>query len=457
MLIDQLHSLLVHGWQTAFSQSRSRRRAIEHALALPCVMGRRTISRTLCALGRTNSDWSADYKMFSRSRWKPEELFHPVIDEYLNRYPEGPIAVAIDDTKLRKVGKKIPGAFWQRDPMSPHFHVNFLYGLRFVQASLLFPHYFEGDLPARGYPVAFRDAPAVKKPGRRATDQHWKLFRQARKQMNLSIQTLDCVKRLRADIDRRGAHSRVIIAALDGSFCNKTFFKAPIDRVQLLARCRKDARLCFPAEAGSRRKYDPKVFTPEQVRQQDDLPWQLASVCFGGQWRELRYKELSHVLWKRGAATRHLRLIVIAPVPYKLSPRSRTNYRDPAYLLTTDLESDAGFLVQCYFDRWQIEVNHRDEKDLIGVGQAQVWSEQSVPRQPAFAVACYSLLLLAALREFGPARTSDYLQLPAWRKHAKRPSCLDVLTRLRQDLNEASVSNFLAPNFAQNLTIYAST
>jgi hypothetical protein len=249
----------------------------------------------------------------------------------------------------------------------------------------------------------------------------------------------------------------VIIAALDGSFCNKTFFKAPIDRVQLLARCRKDARLCFPAEAGSRRKYDPKVFTPEQVRQQDDLPWQLASVCFGGQWRELRYKELSHVLWKRGAATRHLRLIVIAPVPYKLSPRSRTNYRDPAYLLTTDLESDAGFLVQCYFDRWQIEVNHRDEKDLIGVGQAQVWSEQSVPRQPAFAVACYSLLILAALREFGPARTSDYLQLPAWRKHAKRPSCLDVLTRLRQDLNEASVSNFLAPNFAQNLTIYAST
>jgi len=31
-------------------------------------------------------------------------------------------------------------------------------------------------------------------------------------------------------------------------------------------------------------------------------------------------------------------------------------------------------LIQYYFDRWQIEVNHRDEKSLLGVGQAQVWS-----------------------------------------------------------------------------------
>ncbi|MCX5814601.1 MAG: hypothetical protein NT178_18985 [Proteobacteria bacterium] len=46
-------------------------------------------------------------------------------------------------------------------------------------------------------------------------------------------------------------------------------------------------------------------------------------------------------------------------------------------------------------------MNHREQKDTIGVGNAQVLSDKSVPRQPAFAVASYSLLLLAGLKAFG--------------------------------------------------------
>src|SRR5215831_18880113 len=138
-LIEQYHSLLDRGWQRAFPQRRSRQRAIEHAIALPCVLGRRTITRVLGALGRASADWSADYKIFSRSRWEVGRLFTPVIDEYLKRYPSGPVKVALDDTNLRKTGRKIAGAGWQRDPLSPPFHVNLLYGLRFLQAALLFP------------------------------------------------------------------------------------------------------------------------------------------------------------------------------------------------------------------------------------------------------------------------------------------------------------------------------
>jgi hypothetical protein len=43
-------------------------------------------------------------------------------------------------------------------------------------------------------------------------------------------------------------------------------------------------------------------------------------------------------------------------------------YRDPAYLLTTDLHSSPKQLLQIYFGRWQIEVNHREEKDTLGIG-----------------------------------------------------------------------------------------
>src|SRR5262249_23169156 len=154
-----------------------------------------------------------------------------------------------------------------------------------------------------------------------------------------------------------GAAHRPLLVPVDGSFCNQTFFKTPIPKVDLLARCRKDARLCFPAPTDSRRKYSLEVFTPEDVRKSDRLPWKQTRIYFSSKCRKLRYKVLDDVLWRRGAAIRLLRLIVIAPIPYKMSPHSRTNYRDPAYLLTTDRNTSPKKLLQHYFDRWQIEVN----------------------------------------------------------------------------------------------------
>ena len=101
-------------------------------------------------------------------------------------------------------------------------------------------------------------------------------------------------------------------------------------------------------------------------------------------------------------------------------------------------------MLQAYFDRWQIEVNHREEKDTLGVGQAQLRSRLSVPRQPAFAVAAYSALLLAALLTFGPSRSSRYEPLPNWRRNADRPSCLDLITLLRKEIadNPAPLAPF---------------
>lgn len=457
MLTEQLYTLLDQSWQPVFNQKRSLKRAIDHAMVLPCVMGRRTISRTICALGRSDQDWSSDYKMFSRSRWEAEALFDSVIDEYLRRYPEGSIVAAFDDTKCPKTGKHIATAFWQRDPMSPPFHVNFTYSLRFVQSALLFPHYREGDWSARGFPVIFQEAPAIKKPGKRARAEEHSAYKKASKQQNLSTQTLATIRSLRQRLDQKGVTDRNLLATLDGSFCNKTFFKGELENTNLLARCRKDARLCFPAPVGSRRQYEERVFTPEQVRQQETIHWEQASIYYGGQWRTLRYKQVQGILWRRGAGTRRLRLFVIAPMPYKCSTHARTNYRDPAYLLSTDLDSTADQLIQAYFDRWQIEVNHRDEKDLLGIGQAQVRSPQSVPRHPAFAVACYSLTMLAALLTFGPGRSSDYLALPKWRKHSKRPSFLDILTLLRKEYIETSVRPFYNNNSSQNLILYANT
>jgi hypothetical protein len=342
--------------------------------------------------------------------------------------------------------------------MSPPFQVNFIWGLRFLQASLIFPHHQEGEFSARGFPIRFQHVPALKKPGKRATEEERKLFEALRKKNNLSASAVAMIENLRTQLDHQGAGDRTLLVTGDGSFCNRTLFKAQVQNVDLLARCRKDARLCFQDRSDSRRHYAVEVFTPEDVRQSDRLEWKESRIYFGSKRRKLRYKVVPNVLWKRGAGIRLLRLIVIAPVPYKMSAHSRTNYRDPAYLLSTDLKTSTKKLLQHYFDRWQIEVNHRDEKTLLTVGQSQVWSTLSVPRQPTFTVASYSMLLLADLRCFGPGRPPDFLHLPKWRtRPPSRPSLQDLLTRLRADVCETSVSAILNANFAKNITTYPKT
>jgi hypothetical protein len=81
-------------------------------------------------------------------------------------------------------------------------------------------------------------------------------------------------------------------------------------------------------------------------------------------------------------------------------------------------------------------VNHRDEKDTLGVGQAQLWNVKAVPKQPVLAVAAYSALLLASLIAFGATRGAAYAALPKWRRKAYRPSCLDLITLLRKEMTE---------------------
>jgi hypothetical protein len=457
-LLQHYSTMLEQGWAGVFSDHRTHRRAVEHALAWPAAMGARTISQSILILERSDRDWSADYKLFSRSLWKAEQLFEPVFDDYLKRYPKGPVVMPMDDTKLRKTGKHIPDASWQRDPMSPPFHVNFIWGLRFLQASLVFPHHQEGDFSARAFPVRFEHVPVVRKPRKGASDAERSQYRSLRKEKNLSTAALAMIRDVRQLLDQKGASDRQLLIPVDGSFCNRTFFKTAISRVHLLARCRKDARLCFPDLSASRRKYATDIFSPEDVRRSDRCEWKQTRIYFGSKARKLRYKVVDHLLWRGGAGMRPLRLLVIAPVPYKMSLHSRTHYRDPAYLLTTDLTTSPKKLLQHYFDRWQIEVNHRDEKTILAVGQSQVWSPLSVPRHPAFTVACYSMLLLSCLRHSGPGRSSHFTPLPKWRNApSKRPSLPDILTLLRKNLCEASVSSALDVNFARNMTIHAKT
>jgi DDE family transposase len=434
---------ILHAWIPAFAQSRSGERAIHQTLGSLLALGRRTLSRSLWALGRQNQDWSADYKLHSRAAWKAQDLFQPILQQAARFCDDSLLVVAMDDTRIRKTGRKILTAFFQRDPLSPKFRFNLMWGLRFLHFSLLVPLYRTNpEVPPRSLPVRFLEVPAIKKPGKRASVAEIQQYQQAVKVHNLSRNSVASLQELRQAADAAGLGSRTLLAVGDGSFCNRTLLRQPLERIEILARARRDCRLCYAAPQG-RRFYSTEPFTPDQIRHDESIPWQQARIFHGGQWREVRYKEVSSVYWRSGGAKRPLRLLVVAPVPYNSGKGKRKYYGEPAFLLTTDLQRSAAVLLQSYFDRWQIEVNHREIKDTLGIGQAQLRNSRSVPRQPAMLVAAYSALLLAGIQVFGDRRSEAFPALPKWRRNSRRPSCLDLVTLLRQEVASATSASSL--------------
>ena len=110
-------------------------------------------------------------------------------------------------------------------------------------------------------------------------------------------------------------------------------------------------------------------------------------------------------------------------------------YRKPAYLICTDPSASIQEVLQAYVWRWDIEVNFRDEKTLLGVGQAQVRHEQSVEKVPAVAVAAYAMLLTSAIKTYGPTGEPDSLPTPKWRrKKTLRASTQSLLQHLRHEV-----------------------
>ena len=430
-------------WDFVFPQERSLQRALTLAFGILCGVGRRTLTRAIHLAGNSQKDWSADYKVFSRSGWEPRALFHPILEQAIQAHKLQHLVISTDDTRVWRHGKHVPQTQWHRDPLGPPFQTNLRWGHRFLQASLVLPLYRQDSASsARSIPVRFELAPVVKKPGPKAAAADWEAYRRLKKEKNLSVQFVALTRELRARLNQTGHSSQRLFQIGDGSFCNRTVLREDWDQanVSLVVRCRKDIVLCKRAPGPGRRFYGKTKFTPQQVRRRDSRArWQKAQIFHGGCYREVRFKELTEVHWQGGARKRALRLLIVAPVGYRTSKNGRKYYRQPAYLLTTDLTTPALDLLQAYFDRWGIEVNHRDEKEILGVGQAQVWNEHSVRKVPALLVAMYSWLLLAGLQCYGPTRTQDYEPLPKWRRGAKRPSCLDLVTLLRKQLAEKPV------------------
>jgi len=442
-LIDAFDVLIEHAGPVC-AQQRSMNRLRSHLLGQLVCLGEHTLSGLACVTGQQFRDWTATYRFYSRERVDPQPLFNAVRRDIETRLaPDQPLIVALDDSILRKCGRKTPGVAWRPDPLGTPFQINFIRAQRVLQMAAALPEGTQGA--ARTVPVDFAQAPSASRPRKTAPPEDWEAFRFQQKELNINRQA---VVRLHALADQRAreGQTRPLWVAVDGRFTNKTFLKNAPPEAVVIGRIRGDARLYAAVEpsastavGGRPRRYGPELPTPEALRQNDQIPWQGVEAYAAGKRHTFKIKTLEAVRWRVTGAARTLRVIVIAPLGYRLHKGGRMLYRKPAYLICTDPALPIEQVLQAYLWRWGIEVNFRDQKTLLGVGQARVRHAEAVQRVPALAVAAYAMLLMAAVRAHGVIQ----LPPPAWRK--RTPSSHLTTATLINELRYELWSDSLRP------------
>ena len=315
-------------------------RARDLALGIINCVGRHTVTGFLASCGKLFEDWSGDYRLFQGDRMEVDALFDVVRKEVLCQlHCQQPIYAHMDDTIIKKTGKKVEGTAWRRDPLGSPFHTNFIWGQRFIQLSISLPEE-QGPSAARAIPVELFHAPTVKKSKKSEEDQTiWDDYREKQKQAKLSRQGVERIKELRKKLDGDGAKDRQLVVSVDGSYSNETVLKNLPGRTALFGRIRKDTVLHgLPATGkgvGRNRVYGQQLPVPEQIRQSQTYPWQEVVAHAAGKKHCFNVKVIRDIRWRK-AGKQNLQLVVIRPLSYRLTKNSRLLYRKPAYLICTD-------------------------------------------------------------------------------------------------------------------------
>jgi hypothetical protein len=284
-------------WQEcspSFRQRRLAERAQTLSLSSLLCLGCHTVTGLLTTSGCEFQDWSAAYRIFSQERLPVNDIFAVVRRAVLAQLPpRAPLAVAIDDSLLRKSGSRIPGVTWRRDPLGPPFHTNFVRAQRFLQVSASVPL---PDGACRMIPVAFHHAPTPPKPSQKASPEAVKEYRKAAWLARLPLVAAQQIAALRQALDAEpdGAQ-RPLYVSVDGGYTNQTVLKKLPERTVLIGRIRKDAKLHFLPEVspiaphrGRPRRYGAPAPTPEQIRTDESTPWTTIDVCISGMPHTMR-------------------------------------------------------------------------------------------------------------------------------------------------------------------------
>lgn len=421
----------------------------QHMLAHLLCTQRRTVTGLLNTLGRQQQDWSKAYRLY-REHVNSAAVFSPILDGVLELIPEGSaLVLGVDDSHLRKTGKKVATAGWYRDPLGPPFHTNLMWAQRFIQLSAAVPDP-ANPKRSRMIPIAMELIPKLPKPDKNASPEDLAHYEQIKALNSPGAHAIRLIQRVREHLDASGHTAKIIRACGDGDYSNSTLLPHLPPRTVYMGRTRSDINLrsvpkpSARRSAGRPRSYGKSLPTPEALRKDKSVPWEQLTICNGPRTTKVCYKQIAQAKWPIAGEKTVVQVIVIAPLRYKKRKDGPWLRTQPAYLVCTDAHMPVEELIQSYFWRWGIEVNFKEEKQLFGAGQAQVRNAASASSAPAVCIATYAALLLAGIRTYGFHSKPPSVNPPKWyvRKRAARVTSSDLIRQLHQELMLSAAGNF---------------
>lgn len=448
-LLDNINELLA-AHHSVFQQHRTFDRMCRLARGMFMTLGRHTVTQAIRAIGEEEKDWTAWYDLFDGERFRAEDLFAELVRQTIANAPvEQPYVTVVDCTQIPRSSETMPGSSWMPAPGTAVWRKGLHRAQRMLTCAWL-PPMQEGYTRA----IPMRCLSAYTPKSEPAKDPPRKDWEAAMVHIHL----------LRAQLDQERRREQKIVVLADGAFEKATVWQGLPRQTFLIARTaknrvlyelpetmatplpkkqpKKNEQLSQQPEKKSRgrpRKYGKKA-PPPSAQLVERGGWRSARITVRGRPINISYK-LRGCYLRETAPDCPLFLLIVDGDKWTVGKRRpRTRYRDPSYFLVRAGLIDGVWtlpypieqILIWLWQRWEIEVFHREMKTSFGVGDIQCWGKVSSTLSVQWMVWIFGLLMLSAYRAWGlfdgPAAHAR------WWSGARRWSFNTLWTVLRAEL-----------------------
>jgi hypothetical protein len=244
---------------------------------------------------------------------------------------------------------------------------------------------------------------------------------------------------VRERLDEHEPH-RPLLCLADGSYDRPAFWAALPDGTTALVRTAKNRKLMhLPppyAGRGRRRKYGQRAPAPHDYLAQTD-GWHTFTVPVRRHERRMVAQIEGPFLREKMADTP---LMLISVRGQTCSRAERKRRRDSVFYLVKAVPGGDGqwqllfpleTLLGWAWQRWELEVVHREIKSGFGLGDKQCFNPHATVTSVQWSAWVYSLLTFTAYQRLG---TAAHVKRPtAWQRHPRRWTLHSVLDAFRRE------------------------
>ena len=381
----------------AQTQVRVWRRFELLCMGLMLAMGRHTLAQMLVALGVTGTGWSGWYQLLNQGRITLERLNEQVLADGVALREEGePVVLVVDSTQVPRSSNRFPGVGLGRQPRTPVWQPGSHLMQRWCGVSVLVAERARGV--SRAIPVWWglarseRSAPMGETPVRSEVTT-----------------VLAGIVWVCAQLPAAARQKPVLVLG-DGAYGNARMLNGLPAEVALLARVARSRRLWqMPAPregVGRPRRYGAQGPLAEERRHQHGVRWQRIQIMVRGVWREGTV-DVSGPWLLQGAPDHPVMLLTVRGK--HATAGHRREVRGDLLVVSAVQDADGPWtlplpvdqLLGWYWQRWEVEVMHRELKTTFGLGDQQAWSQTAAALTQPWVVAVYATLLLVGCQQWG--------------------------------------------------------